>query len=115
MTKLFLFVFVFCLFAGLAAAQDQGVQLVQNNCCNCDPHDTDMQCFMDCNAELPRCRPPAPRPLVQQRSAFTNYCCAEGRVYSWHSQYGSKAWIVGGPCSVPLPLLNRATGVGCLP
>jgi hypothetical protein len=114
MRTVFLAVLI-CLFVGVAQAEDLQLflpseQLAQNNCCNCNPRDTDMQCFMECNADLPRCRPAAPRSApVPQGPIWSPYCCAGGRKWSWHSQYGSKKYLVGAPCQVNFFL----AGVGC--
>jgi hypothetical protein len=49
---------------GSASATESKLQFlypVQQDCCDCDPTASDAQCFAQCNAMLPRCRPPAPR------------------------------------------------------
>lgn len=102
------------LFAGIAHAGDHNVQLAQNSCCNCDPHDSDMQCFMECNAELPRCQAPAPRPAPIQRQAITPYCCAGGRkVALFRRGRAVSRYVVGAPCSVTYALIT-VSGQGCM-
>jgi hypothetical protein len=55
--------------------QDGFIEPVQA-CCNCDPRASDMQCFAECNAMLPRCRPPAPRaPTQAARGPMVGVCC----------------------------------------
>jgi hypothetical protein len=54
---------VFLLFDTLrsrASAQD---------CCDCAPTASDQQCFMQCNAMIPRCRPAAPRQALPAQAA----------------------------------------------
>ena len=72
-------------------------RMAANNCCDCPPTATDQQCFLQCNALIPRCRAPAPRavpqPTYNQRpsqtcsTALTGFCCGHGvRYYSAPSE-----------------------------
>lgn len=103
-------------FSDTARSQElrlSGEQFAQNSCCNCDPHDSDMQCFMECNADLPRCQAPAPRPPALQRPAYTPYCCAGGRKVSLYRRGRPVSrYVVGGPCSVTYALIT-VSGQGC--
>jgi hypothetical protein len=53
------------------------------DCCDCAPTASDQQCFMQCNAVLPRCRPAAPRKTVQPGNGQSNvemvYRCEKWR------------------------------------
>jgi hypothetical protein len=64
------------------------------DCCPCPPTATDQQCFMQCNAMLPRCTPPAPRAPVQRNSGpLENTCC-----YSNQRVAMSRSAPHGSPC-----------------
>lgn len=87
-----------------SAIDDSGfVERVQD-CCNCAPTDSDMQCFAECNAMLPRCRPPAPRAASPRaagigcRSAPTSFCCA-GSPHIYYSHLATPL-CPGAPCTV---------------
>jgi hypothetical protein len=61
--------------AGQNGDQSGFVERVQN-CCPCPPTASDQQCFMQCNAMLPRCTPPAARAPQQRNSGpLENTCC----------------------------------------
>ena len=95
--------------SGLSTEDSGFIKRIQD-CCNCAPTDSDMQCFAECNAMLPRCRPPAPRAAnprtagVACRSALTSYCCA-GSPHIYYSRLATPlcpgaactvtAWIYG--------------------
>jgi len=57
------------------------LMLADGNCCNCAPTDSDQQCFQECNAIFPRCRPAAPRPALPSSNVtnpngpITGFCC----------------------------------------
>ena len=79
--------------------------LAGNDCCDCAPSASDAQCFAQCNALIPRCRPPAPRQAAPQRrgpqdcdTALTGFCCGNGyRTYSGPNQ---GLMCPGYPCTV---------------
>lgn len=97
---------------------------VQQDCCDCDPTASDAQCFAQCNAMLPRCRPPAPRApsppsapapaTALCKSALTGFCCAGNlRYYSAPSQ---GLICPGAPCYLIVrnwTQLLREPGRGC--
>jgi hypothetical protein len=61
--------------AGEIGDQSGFIERVQD-CCNCPPTASDQQCFIQCNAMLPRCTPPAPRaPVQSNRGPLENTCC----------------------------------------
>lgn len=94
------------------------------NCCDCPPTASDQQCFAQCNAIIPRCRPAAARPSrppapVHSRtsrctSALTGFCCAGNlRYYSAPSQ---GLICPGDPCYLMVrrwPNYLRYSGRGC--
>ena len=92
---------------------DQGFLQLAQNCCNCSPYDTDLQCGMACNAMIPRCTPQRPRPAPapqQQSSGYTIYCCANGQRYANRNMYlGYYHYRIGQPCRISFFL----QGVGC--
>ena len=72
---------------------------IATSCCPCPPGASDQQCFLQCNALLPRCQAPtaryvvppslAPRTTTVQActTALTGFCCAQGwRYYSGPTQ-----------------------------
>lgn len=64
-------------------SKPEALMPADDNCCNCAPTDSDQQCFLECNAMLPRCRPAAPRSARPSSNAsnpnpngpITGFCC----------------------------------------
>lgn len=82
-------------------------QIAEGDCCDCDPHMSDMQCFTECNADLPRCRPPAPRPPPAPTQTITQFCCTSSGKYHF-----SRTFVVGAPCKNPRGWIATSVGTG---
>jgi len=80
--------------------RENAVQQVGDNCCDCAPSASDQECFAECNAMLPRCRPAAPRPHATTPSrqsapaqSGSASCPQYNRVAQYCCRVDSQGWV----------------------